>query len=286
MTQVSIVENKTSISDIKLALRERGWILLRGEDYDLSSFSKLMNTLCERLTFDPARDFSSPQTQKVDAGNVAVGLHIENGNTPLPADIVAFYSEKSASSGSQTTLCDGAEVYRNLSPKLKLLFNGPMTVSRYLPKVLWQRYVAKALATKELLEDETKVSLNDLEAFLQKVPGQSYSLAADGGIEYTLEFKPVRHDNFSRVNAFANAVLGPSYNYEKPIYRFADGREVSTRVIEEMRAICEQYTHEVAWQDGDVVVIDNKRVLHGRREILVPLNQRKLYIGMGLGLSE
>jgi len=40
----------------------------------------------------------------------------------------------------------------------------------------------------------------------------------------------------------------------------------------------------VTWQDGDVLVIDNKRIMHGRREILVPLNERKLYIAMGLGL--
>lgn len=56
-------------------------------------------------------------------------------------------------------------------------------------------------------------------------------------------------------------------------------------MIERLTQLCETYTQDVAWQDGDVLVIDNKRIMHGRREILVPLNERKLYIAMGLGLK-
>jgi len=283
MNKRSIVNKQTSTDEIKQRLHQQGWVLLRDEGYDLGTFSSLMNRLCERLTFDPAREYSSPQTQTVDAGTDAVGLHIENGNTPLPPDIVAFHSALSATKGSQTTVCDGAEVYHNLPAELKLLFGGTMTVSRYLPKPIWQRYVAKALAPNGGV-DESDISLSDLDLFMQKVPGQSYSLAHDDGIEYTLKFQPVRSDNVSGVRAFANAILGPSYNYQTPIYRFSDRTELSQEIIEQLRELCERYTQEIAWQDGDVAVIDNKRIMHGRREILVPLNERKLYIGMGLNL--
>ncbi len=50
------------------------------------------------------------QSQKVDAGNQAMGLHIRKWfNSNCRPDIIAFFSEKSASRGSQTTLCDGHE---------------------------------------------------------------------------------------------------------------------------------------------------------------------------------
>ena len=267
----------TSLSAIKQALTNHGWVLLRNESYTLESFSTLMHELCVELTFDPARQFGSKETQKVDAGTTAVGLHIENGNTALPPDIVAFYSALSAKKGSQTTVCDGVEVYQQLPEELKELFFQPMTVSRQLSKSIWQRYVATAFSIE---------NPDDLQGFIEKIPGQkAVDIDDEGRIEYTLTINPIRDDNLASLPAFANAILGPSYNYQPPIYRFANQQIVTENIKETLTALCEKYTQEVMWKDGDVVVIDNKRMMHGRREILVPLESRKLYIGMGLGLK-
>ena len=82
-----------------------------------------------------------------------------------------------------------------------------------------------------------------------------------------------------------NKLLGPFYKYQKPRYFFSDGVEVSPDLILELADLCEKYTAEIHWQDGDLAIIDNKRFMHGRREILVPLENRKLYISMGLGMN-
>ena len=113
------LSNQKLIKQINLNLTQNGWILLRGFDAPMKSFSKLMDSLCSRLTFDPAREYSSNATQKVNAGTDAVGLHTENGNTPFPPDVVAFYSKKSASHGSQTTICDGHQVFNQSITKTK-----------------------------------------------------------------------------------------------------------------------------------------------------------------------
>lgn len=104
---------KHSPQQIKDRLVEHGWVLLRNEHYDVNAFSGLMSNICQKLTYDPARENVTRQSQKVDAGTQAMGLHIENGSTPMPPDIIAFFSEKSASRGSQTTLCDGHEYGKN-----------------------------------------------------------------------------------------------------------------------------------------------------------------------------
>ena len=272
----------SSHAEIKHTLREQGWILLRHQDYDVQRFSELMTTLCQKLTYDPARENITQQSQKVDAGTQAVGLHIENGTTPLPPDIIAFFSEVSASQGSQTTVCDGHAVWNSLSEQLKQKFAAPITISRYLPKQIWQKYVATAL---NIAEADT-VTWEDLNKFIQMIPGQAISPAHEGGVEYHLQMNMIRHDNLKGVPAFANTILGPSYNYQKPKFTFADGREISPELIAELAQLCEQHTQEIDWQDGDVAIIDNKRLMHGRREILVPLEQRKLYISMGLGLNQ
>lgn len=281
MSALSAVDySSTPVDEIRRSLMTRGWVLLRDEGYTLQRFSELMHQLCDRLTFDPAREFVSRQAQKVDAGNAAVGLHIENGNTPLPPDIVAFYSDLSAEQGSETTFCDGALVYRNLPAHLREQFSQPITATRFLPRPMWQRYVATALG----LAEADGANLQHLQQFIDALPGQAFSPARDGGIDYTLTIAPLREDNLVGIPSFANALLGPSYNYEAPVYRFANGETVDRAMLLELADLCEPFTRQLAWRDGDVLLLDNKRFMHGRRCIPVSLNQRRLYIGMGLGL--
>jgi len=49
--------------------------------------------------------------------------------------------------------------------------------------------------------------------------------------------------------------------------------------LEKLREIAECYTVEVNWQDGDIAIIDNTRVMHGHRAIKD--QDRRLFIGMG-----
>lgn len=273
-------------SDILAALRTQGWILLRGYHYDVETFSQLMSQLCQTLTYDPARQNITSEAQKVDAGTHAIGLHIENGNTPMPPDVIAFFSELSAKKGSQTTICDGYAVYRALSPELKALFSQPIRISRYLPQVIWQNYVATATGRADAADT---ISLMDLNQFITDTTSETLTHhvepQAGGGVRYILQIPAIRADNLSRQPAFANTLLGPSFNYEKPEFTLADGQSVDEALVAKLTRICEKYTQEVYWQNGDVVILDNKRIMHGRRQIEVPLAERKLYIAMGLGIK-
>ncbi len=264
------------IASIKANLINKGWVLIRCKKVDIDDFSQLMQQLCKTLTFDPARQNSSKETQKVDAGKASVGLHIENGNTPLPPDIVGFYSRKSAKVGSQTTICDGAALWASLSEPLKVMFSQSITVTRTLPEQLWKRYVATAFGI-----DQHLVSEAHLNTFLKKVPNQAGRLNELGELRYQLTINPVIKDNLSLKMAFANAILGPSFNYQTPTYSFADGTNIPEHALREITLLAEQLTEEVQWQDNDIVVIDNKRVMHGRREIIGELSDRELFIGMG-----
>ncbi|MGO2506103.1 MAG: TauD/TfdA family dioxygenase [Psychrobacter alimentarius] len=274
-------------SDILAALRIQGWTLLRGYHYDVETFSQLMSQLCQTLTYDPARQNITSEAQKVDAGTHAIGLHIENGNTPMPPDVIAFFSELSAKKGSQTTICDGYAVYQSLSPELKALFSQPMRISRYLPQAIWQNYVATATGRADAADT---ISLVDLNQFITDTTSETLTHRvepqAGGGVRYILQIPAIRTDNLSRQPAFANTLLGPSFNYEKPEFTLADGQSVDEALVAKLTQICEKYTQEVHWQNGDVVILDNKRIMHGRRQIEVPLAERKLYIAMGLGIKD
>lgn len=271
------------LCDPDLAIRIRddlmrdGWTLLRGFDPKMADFAGFVGRLCRQVTFDPARNHTTDRTQMVDAGLGPIGLHIENGNTPRCPDVVTFFAQRAAFEGSQTTICDGARLWDLFDDARKARWSQPMTVQRLLPEPLWKRYLANE---HPALSDPSQVRLEHVLQFQQAVPGQEFQIHDDGSLTYRLTVDPVRASRFSGTKAFANAVLGPSHNYQPPRYALGDGSQVTADEIADIAALAEQVTHEINWQDGDIAVLDNTRVMHGRRAIADA--DRSLFIGMGL----
>lgn len=266
------------LAQIRDDLTRDGWTLLRGFQPQMEDFSDLVTTPCRRVTFDPARSHTTETTQMVDAGLGPIGLHIENGNTPRCPDIVTFFAQTAAFEGSQTTICDGREIWDLFDDAQKARWSQPMTVERVLPEVLWKRYLANE---HPAILHPDEVTMEHVLQFKAAVPGQDFELHDDGALTYRLTVNPVRPSALGGTDrGFANAVLGPSHNYQPPRYAMADGSPVSADEIEEMRALAEKVTHEINWQDGDIAILDNTRVMHGRRAIADA--NRNLFIGMGM----
>lgn len=266
------------LARIRDDLARDGWTLLRGFRPQMEDFSNLVTTLCRRVTFDPARSHTTETTQMVDAGLGPIGLHIENGNTPRCPDIVTFFAQTAAFEGSQTTICDGRAVWDRFDDAQKARWSQPMTVERVLPEMLWKRYLANE---HPAISHPDEVTMEHVLQFKAAIPGQDFELHDDGALTYRLTVDPVRPSVLGGADrGFANAVLGPSHNYQPPRYVLADGSPVSAEEIEEIRALAEEVTHEINWQDGDIAILDNTRVMHGRRAIADA--NRNLFIGMGM----
>jgi len=268
--------NTSIVDTVKDHLQKDGWAILRGFDMDMQAFSDLTAQFCKTITFDPAREHSEKNTQMVDAGLGPIGLHIENGNTPVCPDIVAFYSTKAAFEGSQTTICDGRAVYDKFDDALKTRWSQKMTVKRRLPEELWKRYLANE---HPAISEPEEVTHEHILQFKAAIPNQDFSMNDDGSLDYMLQVSPVRPSSLSQGLGFANAILGPSHNYEAPTYTMEDGSAVTGDEIEALREIAETCTVEINWQDGDVAILDNTRIMHGRRAIKD--QDRRLFIGMG-----
>jgi hypothetical protein len=272
----AVITDATTVATARDHLERDGWTILRGFDVGIDAFGALIARLCRTITFDPAREHAEANTQKVDAGLGPIGLHIENGNTPVCPDIVAFYSARAAFEGSQTTLCDGREVVARFDPDRRRRWSQPVSVRRRLPEALWKRYLANEHPAISRPEEVTEAHVLQFQA---AIPNQSFALNADGSLDYELRIAPIRPSALSGGEGFANAILGPSHNYDPPTYTFADGDIVQADEIEAIRTIAETCTHEINWQDGDVAILDNTRIMHGRRAIRDAC--RTLFIAMG-----
>ena len=254
-------------------LADAGFILLRGFAASLSEFSRLVRRMSARITLDPARSLHGGVAQKVDAGFDAIGLHCENGNSPFMPHLCWFFCERAAAIGSETTVCDGYRVWDALTPAAQRAFlDKDIVYSRNVEAARWKSFVFHSLQGKKEIED---ITLVDLLSLAHGRSGTVIRASAGGSIYYEFQVPAARKTLFSDRIAFANSILGPSYNYEKPRITFADREEIPPSLMNEVVRATEAMTVDVAWQDGDVLLIDNTRVMHGRRAILDP--RRTIY---------
>ncbi len=254
-------------------LGQHGYVVLRGFPCDVQAFSDLVRRHSSRISLDPARQFHDQDgkvlAQKVDAGIDAIGLHCENGNSPFWPDLCWFFCERAPAVGSQTTLCDGAAVFRDLAPQMRAaLLAQDIVYTRRVGTDLWKNYVRHAFAGGPEAAD-TRACFDRLLALVNDRASTSIELNADDSITYSFRTPAILHRSpFSPGQAaFANSIFGPSFNYERPTITFADGTPLSDLVREALDRVCARHTVDVGWQDKDVVVIDNARVMHGRRSI-------------------
>ncbi|MCX4451419.1 TauD/TfdA family dioxygenase [Streptomyces sp. NPDC087866] len=249
-------------------LAEAGFLLLRGFESDMTSFTALVQNTSVSTTLDPARDFYSEVAQKVDAGFDEVGLHTENGNSPFRSHLAWFFCEKAASSGSQTTVCDGYRVWDALSPAAREAFAAQDIVySRYVAEPQWRAMAHHLLGGTKPAEE---IEVSELLALTEQLAGTTITPEADGGIRYAFRTPAADSTVFGSRPSFANSILGPSFNYEKPRITFADGTEFSPELLAEIETVTALVTENLDWQHGDAAVIDNTRVMHGRRAITDP----------------
>lgn len=263
--------HQARLSDVEPArlmelLAPAGYLLLRGFGADMDGFTGLVQRTSTSTTLDPARDFYSEVAQKVDAGFDEVGLHTENGNSPFRAHLAWFFCEKAAASGSQTTVCDGYRVWSALSPRTRAAFRDQDIVyTRYVAEPQW-----RAMGQHLLGVPGKDITVEQMVELARAFPGTEVSPEEDGGVRYAFRTPAADKTLFGVRISFANSILGPSYNYDRPRITFADGTELGEELLAEISQVTRALTEDLDWRDGDVAVIDNTRVMHGRRPITDP----------------
>lgn len=251
--------------DVVRLLAEAGLLVLRGFRPSLEDFSGFVKTHSDRVTLDPARSFHGGDVaQKVDAGTQAVGLHLENGNSPFVPDLTWFLCERAAADGSQTTVCDGYRVWDAASEEDRAAFAQDITYSRRVEEDKWKQFVLHQSGGAKRLED---ITFEDFRALVAGSRDTTLVHLPDGAAHYTYRTPAARTTLFGERLSWANSIFGPSYNYEKPVIAFADGTPLSPGLTDRMKRLTDELTEDIDWQDGDVALIDNTRVMHGRRAI-------------------
>lgn len=250
-----------SRDDVLAAFAETGAVLFRdfsgGVDAFCAFTERFSSSFRSHGGSNRSRIDDSGTLQTVVGGSERIGPHSELRYMPFSPAVLWFYCVKPADEGGETTLYDGARTMAGLKPASREAFSAqPLKYSFTAPPRIWTRFLEV-----ETVEAATaKLSSPD-----PKVPDASYTFSFEGdmlSLEYTIPA-------FTRPRAGDGLVYAGSitrgYEDDRVACTFADGTAIPGAIRDDLIDSAARVEIAVPWQPGDVVMVDNSRVMHGRR---------------------
>jgi len=254
------------VREIQGLFKSLGMILFRDFNVTDQTFPAFVDSFTSQFLKDYGNSKASVPgggfVQSVTLGSKPVALHCENAVSAERPDIIWFYCKTPALNGGETTVCDGIAVWRELSDATKELF--------LKNKVNYQITVPREMYLNK--DGEIVLHVGAL-----KFAGTTYRFNDDESLTIEYVVSAVNKTKYSSQLAFANSLTGPYPAYKM---MFEDRSEIPREVIHEINRLHEQLTENIAWQAGDLAMIDNSRFLHGRRAFND--EQRRIFTLMSL----
>lgn len=278
---------------IESQLEEYGAVLFSGlpiesaEDFDLFVSSFNYNTFTYEGSLSNAVRIN--RTNKVFTANEApkeieIFLHHEMAQTPIYPKNIFFFCKSASLNGGQTPLCRSDDLYAailkedaGLLTKFQengVIYNSVMSNGDELISGQgrsWQKTLGV------ISKDEAAIRLNDLGYSWNWIEGDNLSVTTKT-FEAIKELKDGSKSFFNQVLA---ASLGWKKNSEDDLLpvKFGNGEEIPEAGIQMIAELANSLTLLRHWKDNDILLIDNYRVMHGRkpfsgkkaREVLVSL---------------
>jgi alpha-ketoglutarate-dependent taurine dioxygenase len=249
-------------AEVEALFREHGALHFVGFGATLDEFLAFSDSLTRE--FSTYRDGFFHDRQKVGSHDTlltvtgsqesfAIPLHGEMYYTARQPDLLWFYCRQPAARGGETTLCDGEEIYRRLSPRARALLEGQrVRYRRALPDGgVAAEHLAWAIVPGRSGRRDTFIN-NVVALYLGELSFKRGTLAAT--------VRSLAPERF-------------------PItVRMEDGSPIPGAVVKEILAENQRAAVAVRWREGEVLMVDNTRILHGR---LAHSGERHVYVRLG-----
>ena len=238
---------------------EYGLIIFRDFNNDPKKITSVTDLYTQSYANDaPRREKSAGEKNfnTVDVGfgdgdhEIEMPLHSEASYSPSWPEIIWFFCITESEQGGETTLCDGVKLWKNLSSNTKNFFlSNPICFDLEFP-----------ILEKKLGKGRRPWMLNS------QGSSDGY-IDWDTGKFYVKQIRFAVHETrHPEVLAFSNHLMViPGQDPQIKKWTTLKGNPVPSDIMEEIRSKSNDLTYDHKWKKGDLVMIDNKRFMHGRR---------------------
>ena len=243
--------------------KAHGALLLRGFGSDVPQFRTFAQGFCSthvvnsslgRSPIEPEHNIHS-----VDSGVGAFALHSEMSREPWKPDAAFFACLSAPARGGETTICDGVDLASKMPEEVRRGLAGRrlLHIKPTWPELL-QFWLGDPAPSDQLLDEPP--------------PSCPYQFRRiDGNIVRCFSRPALHRPMFIDEPAFANFLLFARFTHNRPDYPLLDDMQrVPEDWVQAIRVTGERLSARVAWQGGDVLMLDNTRFMHGRTAIVDP----------------
>ena len=240
-----------------------GALLLRGFEMDVPQFHAFASQFCStsvhnespnRMVLDDAANI-----QSVDFGTEPFPLHPELSREPWKPDVCFFGCLNPPREAGATTICDGVDLVRQMPDALRaaLIDRRLLYILPCAPPILqyW-------LGTAQPTDDELK----------NPPPHCPYRFVRNSARILRVFSRPALHKPmFTDEPAFGNFLLFARYhngNDRFPV--LDDGKPVPMAWTDAVRDLGDRLSVPIQWRQGDLLMLDNSRFMHGRTAVVDP----------------
>ena len=270
--------------ELEQQAHEHGTVLFRGfplhsaEDFDvfLSAFGfenfpyneSLSNAI--RINYTP-RVFSANEAP----ADVNIYLHHEMAQTPIFPGKLFFFCLQPATAGGQTPLCRSDVLFEQIQRELPQFAANCEALGLLYSNVMPSE---DDLASGMGRSWQSTFAARDRDAAEQRLSALNYSWQwlDDGCLRATTpllgavrEVSPGRKTFFNQLIA-AFCGWKDRRNDPSKAVSWGDGSPIDRGDMQRVAELAEQLTFDVPWQAGDVALLDNFIVMHGRRTFSGP----------------
>ena len=300
------IENKNGacvtdldVSQVKQWLDEYGVLVFRGFANDADAFK----TFTDQYTYEFSTyqgggfRFGMFNRESVDSTETILTVtgHTQGFSIPLHGEmyylkhrpsILWFYCDNPPRKGGATTVCDGVQIFNNLSPQTQSFFeSNSIQYIRYLSDGDWQT----AFQTDDIDEMQRFCAANDTQVTINP---------EDGSVSTSFTTSALNRTSGTEKKSFINNILnifvaewafnsgwvkqnlGSDVGSQCPmVVRVGEGTPLPSEIYQEVTETAERLTVNMDWQKGDILMVDNTRVMHGRRE--TNDSDRSIFVRMG-----
>lgn len=271
---------------VKNSLRENGAVIVSAgaspDDFEALSDGLMIPIVHHSTSTAVERDAVNADATiaTVNKGMDAIPLHREGSYAPGCPDMLMLYCVRPADAEGETNLCDGVSLLAALPPRIRDFVEN--AVLKWNWKISPERWMA-ALGVAS--RDEAEVRLKQIKGRL--ADWEKLDARFDGdmleGVYQTLCVIPTK---WGGKKSFCNSLLIYHYRslsdyYPKHIYTPAlgDGSPFPPDVLGEIAECARAETRGVRLGEGDMLLIDNSRYMHGRTAFTDP--RRRILFRMG-----
>lgn len=270
---------KDNLATIETELANSGAVLFRGfpitnaEEFDAFSaaFSYPNFTYQESLSNAVRINF----TERVFTANeapkdVEIFLHHEMAQTPISPSKLFFFCQSAADKGGATPLCRSDMLFAEFAVQM------PEVAQKFVRQGL--KYTTQMPAENDAESGQGRswkstLSVESVEQAEQKLVelGYTWKWMEDGSLRATTPILPAVIDVGNERQVFYNQLIAAYMGWkgvrENPssAITFGDDSAIPSDALDLIVELSEQFTFDVAWQDGDVALVDNYMAMHGRR---------------------